>query len=76
VLNFLQEPLTPEAVANAVWLAHIKRKAEICIPCSEGISSKLGNFFPSILPKILPHLEKIGERKRLRFIKMKQLTEL
>jgi uncharacterized protein len=75
VLNFLQEPLTPEAVANAIWLSHIRRKAEICLPGSEGISSKLGNFFPSILPKILPHLEKIGERNRLRFISKKQLTE-
>jgi hypothetical protein len=47
VLNFFQKPLTPEKVADAVWLAHIKQKAEICIPCdSEGMSSKLGNFFP------------------------------
>lgn len=76
VLNFLQKPLTPEAVANAVWLAHIKHKTEVCIPYSEGMSSKLGNFFPSILPKILPYFEKIGERNRLRFIKKKQLTEV
>ena len=75
VLNFLAEPLTPEAVADAVWLAHVRRKAEICLPGSEGVSSKLGNFFPSILPKILPHLEKIGERNRLRFIKKKPLLE-
>ncbi len=75
VLNFLQEPLAPEAVADAVWLSHVRRKAEICLPGSEGISSKLGNFLPSILPKILPHLEKIGERNRLRFINKKQLTK-
>jgi len=29
----------------------------------------------AILPKILPHLEKIGERNRLRFIKKEQLVE-
>ncbi len=74
LLNFLQEPLQPEAVAEAVWQVIEKEKAEICIPFSEGISSKLGSFFPSLLPKLLPRLEVICERKRLQYLSRKKLT--
>jgi short-subunit dehydrogenase len=75
LLNFLQEPLQPDAVAEAVWQVISKKKAEVCIPGHEGLSSKLGSFFPSILPRVLPHLERIGDRNRLRFIKKKHLTD-
>jgi len=72
LLNFLQKPLAPEAVAAAVWQVIDKNKIEVCIPGSEGVSSKLGAFFPALFPKILPHLEKIGERKRLTYIRSKK----
>lgn len=73
-LNFLQEPLTPEAIAKAVWKVIHKKKMEICVPAHEGISCKLGGFLPSILPAILPLLEKLGERNRLKYIYKKKLT--
>jgi short-subunit dehydrogenase len=71
-LNFLQEPLAPEAVAEAVWQMIKKRKMEVCVPGHEGISCKLGGFFPAILPRILPWLERIGERNRMRYIQKKE----
>jgi len=75
LLNFLQEPLAPDQVAEAVWLVIDRQKAEVCLPLSEGLSSKLGGFFPALLPKILPRLEEMGEKKRLRYIGRKKLVE-
>lgn len=74
-LNFLQEPLAPDDVANAVWKVIKKGKMEICVPGHEGISSKLGSFFPSILPMILPWLERIGERNQIKYLQKKQLIK-
>ena len=73
VLNFLNEPLLPDTVAEAVLKVIDKKKMEICIPFHEGLSSKLGGFFPSILPVVLPRLEKSGERNRLKFLEKKNL---
>ena len=70
-LNFLQEPLAPDNVAKAVWKVINKKKMEICLPGHEGISSKLGGFFPSILPIVLPWLERIGERNRIKYLQKK-----
>lgn len=72
-LNFLQEPLVPDAVAKAVWKVINKKKMEVCVPSHEGISCKLGGFLPSILPIILPWLERIGERNRRKYLKKKDL---
>lgn len=74
-LNFLQDPLSPDRVAAAVWKAIMKKKIEICIPAGEGYSSKLGGVFPSLLPKVLPRLEKIGEKNRIKFIRKKNLND-
>ena len=72
-LNFLQEPLVPDAVAKAVWKVIKKKKMEVCVPGHEGISCKLGGFFPSILPSILPWLERLGESNRDKYLKKKEL---
>lgn len=72
-LNFLQKPLSPDEVAMAVWKIIDKKKMEICVPGHEGISCKLGNFFPSILPFVLPFLERIGEHNRNKYLKEKNL---
>jgi short-subunit dehydrogenase len=71
-LNFLQKPLTAQAVAKAVWRVIRDKKMEVCIPWHEGISSKLGGCFPSILPHILPLLEKLGEYNRKKYLQKKQ----
>lgn len=76
VLNFLQEPLSPDAVAGAVWKVIKKKKMEVCIPGHEGFSSKLGNSMPFLFPLVLPLLERAGERNRIKFVKKKQLTDL
>lgn len=75
-LNFLQEPLTPDAVAKAVWKVIKKKKMEVCVPSHEGMSCKLGGFFPSILPIVLPWLERIGERNRIKYLQKKGLQIL
>ncbi len=72
-LNFLQEPLVPDAVSRAVWKVIKKKKMEVCVPGHEGISCKLGGFFPSILPGILPWLERLGESNRDKYLKKKEL---
>jgi len=72
-LNFLQEPLAPDIVAKAVWKIIKKKKMEVCVPGHEGISCKLGGFFPSILPIVLPWLERIGERNRIKYLQKKEL---
>lgn len=72
-LNFLQEPLTPNVVAKAVWKIIKKKKMEVCVPSHEGVSCKLGGFFPSILPIVLPWLERIGERNRIKYLQKKEL---
>lgn len=74
-LNFLQEPLIPDIVAKAVWKVIKKKKMEVCVPGHEGISSKLGGFFPSILPIVLPWLERIGERNRIKYLQKKELQK-
>lgn len=71
-LNFLQKPLAPVAVANAVWKVIKKKKMEVCLPGHEGVSSKLGGFFPAILPWLLPWLERIGEQNRIKYLKEKK----
>ena len=72
-LNFLQEPLKPDDVAKAVWKVIKKKKMEVCVPVHEGISCKLGGFLPSILPIVLPWLERIGERNRFKYLQKKKL---
>jgi short-subunit dehydrogenase len=71
-LNFLQEPLPPEAVAKAVWKVIHKKKMEVCVPSHEGISCKLGGFFPWVLPHLLPWLEKMGKRNRIKYLQKKE----
>jgi hypothetical protein len=72
-LNFLQEPLVSEDVAAAVWRVIRKKKMEVCIPGLEGVSCKLGGFIPSVLPFLLPWLERIGEQNRFKYIEKKEL---
>ena len=72
-LNFLHEPLAPVAVAKAVWKVIKKKKMEVCIPGHDGISCKLGGIFPSILPRILPWFERLGEGNRDKYIEKKKL---
>jgi hypothetical protein len=74
-LNFLQEPLVPDAVARAVWKVINKKKMEVCVPGHEGISCKLGGFFPSILSMVLPWLERMGERNRIKYLKRNAINE-
>ncbi len=71
-LNFLQKPLSPGDVARAVWHVIHKKKIEVCLPGHEGVSSKLGSFFPGLLPKLMPWLLKAGERNRKTYLNKKQ----
>ncbi len=74
-LNFLAEPLPASVVAEAVLAAIHDKKMEICVPCSEGIGSKLLAFFPSLIPVITPILEKMAKKRCLEYIERKGSIE-
>ena len=71
VLNFLQKPLKPEAVARAIWRNTSKRRMETCVPRGEGVWSKLGGMCPWLLPRILPRLEGMATRGRDKYLAQK-----
>ena len=73
LLNFVSDPLQPVMVAKAVIKAIKKNKMEIAVPSSEGYLCKLMGFFPALIPKILPLLESMADRNRLKYIKRKKL---
>ncbi len=70
-LNFLQTPLSTTDVAKGVWQVIHKKKMEVCIPWHEGLSSKFAGAFPSILPRLMPVLEYMGDRNRIKYLNKK-----
>lgn len=61
-LAFVDRPLKPEAVAQAILKAVKTNKPEILIPSGMGILSRMAMAFPQIYFFILPVLKKIGMR--------------
>lgn len=67
-LNFVGQPVSVETVANAVLRAIDRPKLEIYVPSSEGITGRIMGAFPSLLGKLYPLLEKLGERGRSKYL--------
>lgn len=76
LLNFVSDPLKPVQVAQAVIRAIKKRKMEIAVPTSEGYLCKFLGFFPGVIPSVLPFVERIADRNRLKYIKRKGLAPM
>ena len=71
VLNFIDKVMTPEDVANATHRAIDTGKLEIYVPYSASLMSRFFGAFPWMIRPILPFMEKIGEKGRLKFIARK-----
>ncbi|MEQ8266429.1 MAG: SDR family NAD(P)-dependent oxidoreductase [Parvibaculum sp.] len=71
VLNFVDKVMTPEEVAQATLRAIDTGKLEVYVPYSASILSRFFGAFPWMIRPILPLMEKIGEKGRLKFIARK-----
>lgn len=71
VLNFIDKVMTPEDVAEATLRAIDTGKLEIYVPYSASLMSRFFGAFPWMIRPVLPFMEKIGEKGRLKFIARK-----
>jgi len=71
VLNFIDKVMTPEAVAAATLRAIDSGKLEIYVPYSASLLARFFGTFPWMIKPLLPLMEKIGEKGRLKFIARK-----
>ena len=67
-LNFVGEVKTIDDVADLYERALDTGKLEYYLPYSDGITGRLTSLKPSTVPKIIPTLNKIGERGRTKYL--------
>jgi len=67
-LNFLSRVLTVEKVADAYERALDKPKLEIYVPYHESLSARAALWTPSLIPRVLPFFNRIGERGRAKYL--------
>lgn len=72
-LNFLDEPITPDDIMNAIKKAQKGKKLEYFVPSKDSLTAKLICAFPSVLNRLYPLLDKMGEKGRLKYIKSRGL---
>ncbi|MEM7279669.1 MAG: SDR family oxidoreductase, partial [Pseudomonadota bacterium] len=69
-LNFIAPPATPEEVTKAFFKLLKRPKLEVYVPHSGSLSAR---FFAGVLPaianKMIPGLERKGEKGRQRYLK-------
>ncbi|MGV9173309.1 MAG: SDR family NAD(P)-dependent oxidoreductase [Promethearchaeia archaeon] len=68
-LTFLNDPIPPIKVAKAVEKAILKKKAEVCVPSSQGRLAKFIMCFPKIVQWLWPKFEEKGEKKKQEYLK-------
>tara|TARA_R110000824_G_scaffold387163_1_gene582345 strand:+ start:11194 stop:12003 length:810 start_codon:yes stop_codon:yes gene_type:complete len=71
VLNFIDKVMTPEDVAAATLKAIDSGRLEVYVPYSASILSRFFGTFPWMIRPLLPLMERIGEKGRLKFIARK-----
>ncbi|MEX1154594.1 SDR family NAD(P)-dependent oxidoreductase [Parvibaculum sp.] len=71
VLNFIDKVMTPEDVAAATLKAIDTGKLEVYVPWSASLLARFFGTFPWMIKPLLPLMEKIGEKGRLKFIARK-----
>ncbi len=67
-LNFIQQPSSVDEVADSFMRALHTGKLENYVPYGDSVLARFLSVFPWITPKILPFLEKAGEKGRQKFI--------
>ena len=73
-LNFLHEPKTVTDVGKSFMRTLKTGRLETFVPYSDSISARLIGMVPWLIPKLLPYLEKSGEKGRRKFITSRQLV--
>ncbi len=75
VLNFLnKDVLDPDDVAAAAMAAMAGDRIEVSIPAGEALTARIICAFPALMPKVLPHFIRQGERGLQRFLKSRGLA--
>lgn len=67
-LNFVGEIQTIDDVVNAYERAFDKHKLELYVPYMDSISTRIVSAFPTLLPKIYPFLNYLGEKGKKRYL--------
>ena len=67
-LNFLSAVKTVDDVADAYERALAKPKLEIYVPYLEGLSARAALWTPSLIPRLIPFFNRIGERGRKKYL--------
>lgn len=71
-LNFVGSVLSVERIVAAYAKALDTGRLEVYAPWSDSVTTRLGSAFPAILPRIIPLVNRIGERGRTRFLEQKR----
>jgi short-subunit dehydrogenase len=67
-LNFVGNVFSPDDVADAYEKALDSGKLELYVPFGDSITSRLVMLRPSLMPRILPYFNRLGERGRAKFL--------
>lgn len=67
-LAFANRLLTADAVAGAIRQAILRPRDEVLVPAFRGVLIRLLNLFPAGLSAALPLLDRIGRRRRARYV--------
>jgi len=73
-LNFVGSVHTSDTVADAYERALDAGKLEIYIPYSDSLTTRFVAAVPALIPRLLPTLNRIGERGQARYKAQKGLT--
>ncbi len=68
-LTFLNPPQPPRDVALAVLRAITRRRAEVYVPASTGVFSKIVTIWPGLVLCIWPFLAKMGAKNKAKVMK-------
>jgi hypothetical protein len=66
-MAYLNPPLEPSLVADAILNAIQFNNPEIYVPYSQGLLARIGLFFPSLLVRIYPLLSSMGKSNHERW---------
>lgn len=73
-LNFLDPPITPDDIMNAIKKAQKSKKLEYFVPSKDSLLARLVCIFPGMLNRLYPLLNKMGEKGRAKYIKKNNLA--
>jgi 2-dehydro-3-deoxy-L-rhamnonate dehydrogenase (NAD+) len=73
-LNFIGKISSSERVAEAVLKGIETGKVEIYVPYGDSVSGRLAAAFPAAMVRLLPPVERFGERGRRRYLRRRGLS--